>query len=344
MSYLAPPPAQIFTWPSHIELPPGPPAGTPFGRYYAFFMDSRVPVAIALAYATTVHVINHIRQTNKKSLPICNTAAFKWVVLAHNIGLSVYSAWTFVGVTTVIVASFRQATRLNLTAGNALWRTLCDVEDGVWSNGLAYYGYLFYLSKFYEVFDTLIILAKGRQSSLLQTYHHAGSMLSMWAGVRTAAPPIWVFVAFNSLIHALMYFHYTLSALKVPVPAILKQSLTSLQIGQFVFGSLLACAHMFAYYLTSKGRYRACLDSPGKFYALVFNLSFLAPLTYLFVNFWIGSYVAAKKKQAAVRKATAHYRQPRQPLPPPSSQMQSQLLSMRLKQDSVQAPLLSRTT
>lgn len=55
---------------------------------------------------------------------------------------------------------------------------------GMWEEGLAFYGWLFYLSKFYEVIDTAIIIAKGKKSSLLQTYHHAGAMICMWAGIR----------------------------------------------------------------------------------------------------------------------------------------------------------------
>lgn len=74
----------------------------------------------------------------------------------------------------------------------------------LWNEGLAYYGWLFYLSKFYEVVDTAIVLAKGKKSSLLQTYHHAGAMLCMWAGIRYMSPPIWMFALVNSGIHALM--------------------------------------------------------------------------------------------------------------------------------------------
>lgn len=74
----------------------------------------------------------------------------------------------------------------------------------IWNEGLAFYGWLFYLSKFYEVFDTLIILAKGKKSSFLQTYHHAGAMICMWAGIRYMSPPVWMFVLANSLVHALM--------------------------------------------------------------------------------------------------------------------------------------------
>ena len=74
----------------------------------------------------------------------------------------------------------------------------------LWNEGLAFWGWMFYVSKFYEVIDTFIILAKGKRSATLQTYHHAGAMLCMWAGIRYMSPPIWMFVFVNSGIHALM--------------------------------------------------------------------------------------------------------------------------------------------
>jgi hypothetical protein len=74
----------------------------------------------------------------------------------------------------------------------------------LWNEGLAFWGWWFYISKFYEVVDTLVILAKGKRSSTLQTYHHFGAMLSMWAGMRFMSPPIWMFCFLNSFIHALM--------------------------------------------------------------------------------------------------------------------------------------------
>ncbi|EFR04234.1 hypothetical protein MGYG_07241 [Nannizzia gypsea CBS 118893] len=118
----------------------------------------------------------------------------------------------------------------------------------LWNSGLGYFGFLFYLSKFYEVLDTAIILVKGKRSSTLQTYHHAGAMMCMWAGIRYMASPIWIFALFNSLIHAMMYTYYTLTALRVKVPTRIKRSLTTMQIAQFVVGTLLAAAHLFFTY------------------------------------------------------------------------------------------------
>jgi hypothetical protein len=74
----------------------------------------------------------------------------------------------------------------------------------IWNEGLAWWGWWFYLSKFYEVIDTAIIIIKGKRSTTLQTYHHAGAMLSMWSGMRYMSSPIWLFVIYNSGIHAMM--------------------------------------------------------------------------------------------------------------------------------------------
>lgn len=78
----------------------------------------------------------------------------------------------------------------------------------MWNEGLAFYGWLFYLSKLYEVFDTLIILAKGKLSSTLQTYHHTGVIMCMWASVRYMTASSSFSILFNSFIHTLMVSLY----------------------------------------------------------------------------------------------------------------------------------------
>jgi hypothetical protein len=82
--------------------------------------------------------------------------------------------------------------------------TFMDHSNHLWSAGAGYFSWFFYISKIYEAVDTFIILAKGKQSSFLQTYHHAGAMLCMWAGVRYASPPALVGILLNSAIHTLM--------------------------------------------------------------------------------------------------------------------------------------------
>ena len=79
---------------------------------------------------------------------------------------------------------------------------LCDHDGLLWSHaGLGFWSYLFYLSKYYEFIDTLILIMKQRKVSLLQTYHHAGAVISMWMLVTAKAPGSFIFVCFNSVIH-----------------------------------------------------------------------------------------------------------------------------------------------
>lgn len=74
----------------------------------------------------------------------------------------------------------------------------------IWDEGAAYIGWIFYISKFYEILDTMIILASGKKSSVLQTYHHAGVILCGWASMKYESPGYLVGIVLNSGIHALM--------------------------------------------------------------------------------------------------------------------------------------------
>jgi hypothetical protein len=170
---------------------------------YRAVLDVRVPLTIAAVYAVTAHLLN--KCSNGTPYRIAKTRIFKLFVILHNIFLAVYSAWTFVGMVRGLhrtidhsglesfAGSFcriREETRgvLNTLNGTDLVGAEgvkgVDLSGGLWEEALAWYGWWFYLSKFYEVVDTAIILLKGRKSSLLQTYHHSGAMLCMWAGIR----------------------------------------------------------------------------------------------------------------------------------------------------------------
>lgn len=221
-----------------------PPFAIPSSIYQAA-LDIKVPITIASVYAITAITLNRYnKSTGNKPWAISKTRAFSIFVVLHNIFLAVYSAWTFYGMSIALYHTFSSwsstggfASTLDSLCknqgvsglGNAViydpysseWvsqnpatapLTISGLPNSTdlgrfWSEGLAFYGWFFYLSKFYEVLDTLIILAKGKKSSTLQTYHHAGAMMCMWAGIRYMSPPIWLFVFLNSFIHTLMVYN-----------------------------------------------------------------------------------------------------------------------------------------
>jgi hypothetical protein len=206
--------------------------------FYQASLDPKVPLTIAALYTITVKALNRYNYSNgKKAWAVTRSPLFFGFVVLHNVFLAVYSAWTWWGMLGALRRSIVNPTgptgwsgtvdsfcRLNGQAG--LGNAAFFSEDSqrwesygpgmaaggpsrsdtnrIWNEGLAFYGWVFYLSKFYEVLDTFIILAKGKPSSTLQTYHHAGAMMCMWAGMRYMSAPIWMFVFVNSGIHAMM--------------------------------------------------------------------------------------------------------------------------------------------
>jgi hypothetical protein len=235
---LPPPKADTFLTAPPFSIPPS---------IYTAALDVKIPITIACIYAVTVSILSAYNKSNaNKPWAISKTRAFFWFVVAHNVFLAVYSAWTFIGMLGALVRTWVPTDGQHGLAsaidsmckmhgptglGNAItynstlrgWISeapgrvlLSDMgtpdstdRGRFWNEGLAFYGWLFYLSKFYEVLDTLIILAKGKRSTTLQTYHHAGAMMCMWAGIRYMSPPIWMFVFVNSAIHAMMVSMYS---------------------------------------------------------------------------------------------------------------------------------------
>jgi hypothetical protein len=375
--------------PSNDPLTLAPPS-IPVEIYQAA-LDIRVPITIAIIYASVVTLLNKYNRSNGfKAWPVSKSSAFFVFVVIHNVLLAVYSGWTFVGMLRALVKTFANPFKTPGLSGTI--DSLCKIHGTAglsnsvtynptlyqwtsnapnitkisspssadigrfWNEGLAFYGWFFYLSKFYEVLDTLIILAKGKKSSTLQTYHHAGAMLCMWAGIRYMSPPIWMFVFVNSFIHTLMYTYYTLTAFAVPVPLVIKRSLTTIQIIQFLFGTTYAALHSFvgysipisvpisevitstvvpaatgvtsslAAFATAAGlggllnkvmgqdilhaseeeystvtkwqtvqKNVSCIDTSGQTFAIWLNVLYLAPLTALFVRFFVKSYLKRAK-------------------------------------------------
>ena len=209
-------------------------------QWYNYLLKVEFPITIALIYAISVTVGNRTNQQRGwKPWAFSKTSLFFLFVVIHNVALAAYSAWTFVGMANAIrnswpgwenenglvgvvdslckingprglgsAATYNVDTQSWNIANPAmkLLDSLPDTTDvgRIWNEGLAFYGWLFYVSKFYEVVDTMILFTKGKKSSILQTFHHAGAMVCMWAGMKYMSPPIWMFVFINSGIHGLM--------------------------------------------------------------------------------------------------------------------------------------------
>lgn len=208
---------------------------------YNFALRPEIPITFAAAYVISVFAFNaYNRSKGHEPWRLSKHTWFRYFVIVHNVVLSLYSFATFLAMLRAITHTLPSlhtedwlphaadalcklhgprglgdAATFNTTIN--IWEAKNTIihlgYDGnpdptdvgrLWNEGLAFWGWMFYVSKFYEVLDTFIILAKGKRNATLQTYHHAGAMLCMWAGIRYMSPPIWMFVFINSAIHAMM--------------------------------------------------------------------------------------------------------------------------------------------
>ncbi|KAJ1793856.1 hypothetical protein LPJ67_001138, partial [Coemansia sp. RSA 1938] len=258
------------------------PAGTtvnlenvPLHQFYHLSLHPATPVIIVAVYTLVVHYLNRTRgkalsrvEAKRQELQLDSVLSQEktqlwqkqkgpWMtsfVVLHNLALAVFSYWCATNYT----AAFAQTVR----------------EEGV----QCAFNYLFYLSKYYELVDTFIILAKGRKATFLQTYHHAGAITTMWVGCYFGSPQLVFYVIANSIVHTLMYTYFALTAMGYSPPG--KKFLTHIQIFQFLIGLV-----FIALYITIPG----CL-TPLQRNLLFVMLSYLIPLIYLFVDFAIKTY------------------------------------------------------
>lgn len=111
------------------------------------------------------------------------------------------------------------------------------VQQGPAGRFIGFLMWMNYNSKFVEFFDTfwMVIRKKDKQISFLHVWHHMVMAPVMWEGVHyfpggtSAFGPM-----INSFIHTVMYSYYLLAGLGVRVPRALKQTITSMQLTQFV--------------------------------------------------------------------------------------------------------------
>lgn len=209
---------------------------------------------------------------------------FNGLVALHNFALAAFSIYTFLGATPIWVNNVL----LNSRHDNFkdAW---CDREEYTWNDGIYWYSWLFYLSKFYELIDTGILILKRKNPSFLQVYHHTGALFCCFLGMYTRATGGWIFLIFNSFIHSIMYTYFFITSFHVKFPMWVKSTLTQMQIAQFLVGGAIGMPYFFISNCRKHTR--------GELFTFFVGLAYLVPLTRLFINFAIDIYGWGKDKK-----------------------------------------------
>ena len=153
---------------------------------------------------------------------------------------------------------------------------LCAATTEAPAGGMYFWLYTYYLSKYYELLDTPLQLARGKvpPNFGFQVYHHALVLFMAWGWLEYTQSLWQIGMLFNTAVHVVMYIYFLLCTLGRP-PA-WKRLVTRFQIVQFVTSVLLFA--WTAYLILGEGR--ACAGTR----ALLANLGFNVTLLYQFVG------------------------------------------------------------
>lgn len=94
--------------------------------------------------------------------------------------------------------------------------------------------YWFYISKYYEFFDTFLLYLNGKSPIFLQKYHHIGAVICWHLLYVYKVEGIWIATILNSFVHIIMYSYYLCCLLKIKHVRFIKKYITSLQLCQLI--------------------------------------------------------------------------------------------------------------
>lgn len=219
------------------------------------------------------------RTTGLKWKPWFNSD-LKRIQLIHNIILIIGSAIMLYGVT---IESYRR-----IRAEDSSWPPFlfCESPNATTTGSLYYWSYMYYLSKYYELFDTFLQLARGKPPPhfVLHVYHHAVVLLMAWAWCEYQTSLHFIGLAFNAAVHVVMYSYFLQRTLTRKVPT-WKSFVTIFQIIQFFFSFVCLLVTLYIVYVQK----HECAGMS----ALMFNLFFNATLFHSF----LGVFKSGKKRK-----------------------------------------------
>jgi hypothetical protein len=236
---------QSFTWSN-----PSPPLSS------LLWPSIIVPLYLIVIYTIQWHV-----KTHRHNKPYNVNFLFAY----HNLLMSILSLIMFIGCLIEVV-------RRTVNESSLYW-AVCEPRHNPSSGGLYFWSYLYYLSKYYELFDTVFLALKGKLDGWggLNVYHHSVVVFMAWWWLEYGMSLQFYGLLFNTSVHVIMYYYFYLRSVgQVPK---WRAFITKYQITQFVTScSLLPVNWVFHFGLSEGG----CNGEVSLLLNLVFNLTLLS--------------------------------------------------------------------
>jgi len=190
---------------------------------------------------------------------------------------------------------------------HGLFFALCNAR--AWTPRLEACYLINYYFKYWELADTMFLVAKKKPLKFLHVFHHANTALLCFVQLHGRASVSWVPISANLAVHVAMYYYYLMTAAGRKVWW--KRYLTSLQIAQFVADLVVV---NFAYVHLFGSRYAPvalpfCRECSGGEGAALFGCATGVAYLVLFIRFQRETYGKAKGRGTHLGK----------PGPPPAA-------------------------
>jgi len=198
-----------------------------------------------------------------------NPSMLYFFSIIHNGLLVVFSAWSFISLSQILY-------------NDGLVFQKNYYFQNLYFDRIIYW---FYISKYYEFFDTFLLYLNGKTPIFLQKYHHIGAVICWHLTYIYKVDCIWIPTILNSFVHTIMYSYYLGCLLKINEVRFIKKYITSLQLIQ-----LTVPAFFCLYY------YKPPIETNFNYNIIKIFFGYVSVLIMLFLKFYYKNYIQLKKE------------------------------------------------
>jgi len=225
----------------------------------------------------------------------------KYATFVHNVILTLISTIMFIGAAYGAALKYQNQ---GFFAG-----LVCEQDPQPIKGPLFYWSYIFFLSKFYELGDSYLLVLKKKPLIFLHVFHHFVMPYVCWAGLEGKwCLALWTSAFWNSFVHIAMYYYYSVATLGYS--PWWRKHLTVLQIYQFVSGVVYTSIYFYYYFGDLKIKitenysieYDFKQGCTGELWAVTGMFAVNCSFLFLFSKFFVEQYLDNKKAKSKNQK------------------------------------------